>query len=65
MKKKINLGVLYTAPITFWLGIFFVIPMLIVLTYSFLKKGTYGGVELEFSLEAFSIFQDTLFFKIL
>ncbi|MGL4687575.1 MAG: ABC transporter permease [Fusobacteriaceae bacterium] len=65
MKKKINLGLLYTAPITVWLALFFIIPMLIVLAYAFLKEGNYGGVELEFSLASFSIFKDKVFYTIL
>lgn len=62
--KKINLGVLYTLPLTVWLGIFFIIPMGIVFVYSFLKSGTYGGVELEFSLEALKVLRDPLFFRV-
>ncbi len=65
MKRKINLGFLYTAPITVWLALFFVIPMLIVMAYAFLKEGNYGGVELQFSLASFSIFKDKVFYMIL
>lgn len=43
---------------------FFLIPMLIVLFYSFLKKGVYGGVEFVFSLETFKIFLNPMFLKI-
>lgn len=57
-------GISYTLPITIWLTIFFVIPMGIVLVYSFLKKGVYGGVELEFSVETFKIFLNPMFLKI-
>ena len=62
--KKKNLGILYTLPITVWLGIFFVIPMGIVFLYSFLKSGIYGGVEFEFSLETLKILKDPLFFLV-
>lgn len=65
MNKKINLGVLYTLPISIWLAIFFAIPMMIVLAYSVLKKGTYGGVELQFTLESFEVFKDPVFFIVL
>ncbi|HEY4533455.1 MAG TPA: ABC transporter permease [Fusobacterium sp.] len=41
------------------------IPMLIVLSYAFLKKGTYGGVEFSLSMAAFSIFRDKVFLTIL
>ena len=55
----------YAFPITLWLTLFFMIPMLIVLSYAFLKKGTYGGVEFSFSMAAFSIFQDKVFLTVL
>ncbi|NME34968.1 MULTISPECIES: ABC transporter permease [Fusobacterium] len=62
--KNSKKGVLYTVPITIWLTAFFLIPMLIVLVYSFLKKGVYGGVELEFTLESFTIFKNSVFLSI-
>jgi spermidine/putrescine transport system permease protein len=37
-------------PATAWLIIFFAIPLLIVLLYSFLERGTYGGVTWIFTL---------------
>lgn len=55
----------YALPIGLWLFVFFVIPMLIVLSYSFLKRGTYGGVELELSLTTFSVFKDPIFLTVL
>lgn len=64
MKRKKLWNSIYHAPITLWLTIFFAIPMLIVLVYSFLKKGTYGGVEAEISFAAFSIFKDPIFLGI-
>ncbi|MCQ2613559.1 MAG: ABC transporter permease [Treponemataceae bacterium] len=36
-----------------WFTFFFVIPLIIIFVYSFLKKGTYGGVVWEFSLNAY------------
>ncbi|MGL4980386.1 MAG: ABC transporter permease, partial [Fusobacteriaceae bacterium] len=65
MKKKINLGAAYTFPITFWLSIFFIIPMVIVMFYSVLKKGNYGGVELKLSFESFQVFSDPVFYIVL
>lgn len=63
--KKTDSGKWYALPITLWLIVFFVIPMLIVFSYSFLKKGTYGGVELELSFAAFSVFTDKVFLTVL
>ena len=63
--KKSKLGTYYTLPIALWLIVFFAIPMVIVLAYAFLKKGTYGGVEMELSLASFYIFTDKVFLTIL
>ncbi len=37
-------------PIVFWLVCFFLLPLLSVFTYSFLERGTYGGVRWNFTL---------------
>jgi spermidine/putrescine transport system permease protein len=50
---KRNYGMLYAAPQTIWLTIFFAAPLFIIIAYSFLKKGLYGGVEPQFSLLAY------------
>lgn len=63
--KKTKQGFYYSLPINIWLTIFFMLPMLIILSYSFLKKGTYGGVELKLSFETFKIFADKVFLTIL
>ena len=65
MKKNSKLGLSYSLPINIWLTIFFLIPILIILSYSFLKRGTYGGVEFKLSFETFSIFVDKVFLTIL
>jgi len=36
-----------------WFTVFFLAPIFIIVVYSFLKKGLYGGVEWKFSLEAY------------
>lgn len=36
-----------------WFTIFFVVPLVIIIAYSFMKKGLYGGVVSEFSLKAY------------
>lgn len=48
-RKQTNLLVLLF-PATAWLVIFFIVPLLIVLLYSFLERGTYGGVTWTFTL---------------
>jgi spermidine/putrescine transport system permease protein len=51
---KRNYGMVYAAPQTLWLSIFFAAPLIIIIAYSFLKKGLYGGVELQLSFQAYS-----------
>ncbi|MFP3041053.1 ABC transporter permease [Treponema primitia] len=47
-------GLLYSAPMTVWFTVFFLAPLLIIVLYSFLRKGLYGGVTMgEFTLEAY------------
>jgi spermidine/putrescine transport system permease protein len=48
-----NYGPLYSGPMAVWFTVFFLIPILIIILYSFLKKGLYGGVEWEFALDAY------------
>ncbi len=42
---------LLLAPALIWLLAFFVVPLFIVVSYSFLERGTYGGVIGQFTLE--------------
>jgi spermidine/putrescine transport system permease protein len=48
-----NLGPFYVAPMTIWIVLFFVIPVSIIVYYSFLTKAFNGGVIHKFSLEAY------------
>ena len=51
--KGKNYGPFYTAPMALWFTLFFLAPIGIIFVYSFLKKGLYGGVVWEFSLESY------------
>jgi spermidine/putrescine transport system permease protein len=45
-------------PVSFWMVVFIVIPLLYVFIMSFMKKAAYGGVELGFSLTNYTqVFQ--------
>lgn len=59
-----NLGLVYSGPIALWFTLFFAAPLLIIVLYSFLKKGLYGGVEYEFSLEAYKALLNPTFARI-
>lgn len=60
-----NYGPIYVVPITLWLCAFLSVPLLITLSYSFMEKGLYGGVELHFSLAAYKSLFNTAVLKVL
>ena len=53
------------SPSAFWLLIFTLIPMGIVIYYSFLTRGSWGTIEFEFTLDSYRQVMDPLFLKIL
>ena len=63
-QKSRNLGPLYSSPMAVWFTVFFLAPIVIIIIYSFLKKGLYGGVEWEFSLDAYRYLIDPVFLNI-
>ncbi len=52
--KRDFTGFMVSMPGVLWLTVFFLIPYIIIIIYSFLTSGIYGGVELPFTLEAYS-----------
>jgi len=58
-----SFGVLF--PCIFWIGVFFLLPLLFMGVYSFLERGLYGGVKWIFTLENYARFVDPLYLKIL
>jgi len=63
-KSKSNYGPLYSSPMAIWFSLFFLAPIIIIIVYSFLKKGLYGGVEKELSFDAYRYLIDPVFLKI-
>lgn len=59
-----NLGPFYSSPVAIWIGSFFLIPLGIIFTYSFMRKGLYGGVIPKFCLDAYSALSNITFLKI-
>lgn len=60
------MGMAWTlSPVTFWLVLFFVFPLLFILLISFATRGLYGGVEYTFTIENYTRFFDPLYLKIL
>ncbi|CAK8724011.1 Spermidine/putrescine ABC transporter permease [Candidatus Electronema halotolerans] len=60
-----NYGPIYVGPVAFWLCAFLSVPLLITLSYSFLEKGLYGGVEPHLSLAAYRSLFNTAVLKVL
>jgi spermidine/putrescine transport system permease protein len=48
-----NFGPAYSFPMGLWFSLFFLLPLLIIVSYSFMKKGVHGGVEWQFTLAAY------------
>jgi len=53
------------APGTFWLLLFFLVPIVIMFAYSMMPRGIYGGVEPGFTLEHYRRFFNPLYLQIL
>ncbi|HID62244.1 MAG TPA: ABC transporter permease [Anaerolineae bacterium] len=51
-------------PSAFWLIVFFLVPLLIVFVMSFARRGTYGGVKWELSIQNYIRFFDPLYLRI-
>jgi len=60
-----NYGHAYSYPMGVWFTIFFLLPILIIVAYSFMKKGLHGGVDWEFSLNAYRQMFQTSYAKLL
>ncbi|MDY6784315.1 MAG: ABC transporter permease [Cyanobacteriota bacterium] len=52
-------------PGTAWLLLFFVVPLLIIALYSFLERGTYGGVVWKFTLENYQRLHEVVYWIVL
>lgn len=51
--KKTNPGPAYSWPMGAWFSLFFIVPIVIIICYSFMKRDVYGGVIKEFTLKAY------------
>ena len=64
MRRNYHLLILLF-PVVFWLVCFFLLPLVSVFIYSFLERGTYGGVQWHFTLENYQRLFDGLYLGIL
>ena len=53
------------APVTVWLGAFFLVPLLLILAYSFGTSGVYGGITLGFNPGNYLKVIDPLYLEII
>jgi spermidine/putrescine transport system permease protein len=53
------------APVTVWLGLFFLVPLLLILAYSFGTSGVYGGITLGFNPGNYLRVFDPLYLEII
>lgn len=51
--RKANPGPFYSWPMGIWFSVFFIVPLAIIVAYSFMKRDMFGGVVHQFSLEAY------------
>ena len=51
--KKANPGPGYAWPMGIWFSLFFIVPLIIIVSYSFMKRDIYGGVLKQFSFDAY------------
>lgn len=51
--RKHNPGPFYSWPMGIWFSVFFIVPLAIIVAYSFMKRDMFGGVIHQFSLEAY------------
>lgn len=65
MKKKKSLEkLIMVLPVSLWMILLVAIPFIYVLGISFLEKGTYGGVTLNFTLENYKAVFNPLYMKV-
>ena len=53
------------SPVTVWLGLFFLVPLLLILAYSFGTSGVYGGITLGFNPSNYFKVFDPLYLEII
>ena len=62
-RERFTLSVLLSPPL-FWLILFFMVPLLVILIYGFLDRGTYGGIVWKFQIDNYARFADPLYIRI-
>ena len=63
-KKSSIAKIVMNLPVSLWMILLVAVPFVYVFIISFLQKGTYGGVKLEFSIENYKDIMDPLYLNI-
>jgi len=63
-KSMLRQMVIYMTPATFWLVAFFLLPLVVILVISFMKRGTYGGIVVDLNIDNYTRLLDSDFFII-
>lgn len=65
-RKRSKLPMLAQAgPVSAWMILFVTLPMLYIIYISFMTRGTFGGVEHEFTLTSYETLLDVIYFKVI
>ena len=64
MRVQGRRGLILALPLILWLAAFLLVPLGLVASYSFLKRGPYGGVIMEFSLDSYRRALDPLYLAV-
>ncbi len=54
---------LFLFPTVIWITVFFLVPLILILVFSFFERGVYGGIEYNFTTNNFSLIFDDLYYK--
>ena len=65
LKSKIAPALSMVGPISFWMIIFVIVPLIYIGFMSFMTRGTYGGIDYKFTLENYKTIFDPLYFKVI
>jgi spermidine/putrescine transport system permease protein len=64
-RRALGARFIYLGPGLFYVTLFMAIPMVLVLSYAFLTRGRFGGVQMEFTLENFSRVIDSVYLSVI
>lgn len=65
-KRQSRLPMLAQAgPVSLWMVLFVTAPLLFIIYVSFMTRGTFGGIEYEFTTESYKTLMDPMYFSVI